>query len=84
MINTVHEYFKTKIRTSSISSKVSFDKSDLIPEDKFERKFYQVSINDILNDIDSDYEDLIKRVNVQVLNKLDEIYGNDISKVSNL
>ena len=82
MIKTVQDYFSKKYRSSqSVSPIISFELQDITDQEKFEKKFYSVPINDILKEINSDYEDLLKRINVQLLNKFDEFYGIDINKV---
>ena len=84
MIITVQDYFNKKIRSQSVSPIVSFDTIESTEQEKFEKKIYSFAIADILKEINSDYEDLLKRINVQLLNKLDDLYGMDINKVNYL
>ena len=69
MKNNIDDYCR-KNRSRSISPSVSFDNAQnvqLNEEEKFEKNFYTVTVNEMVKEIFASFDDLIKNTNYYLI-----------------
>lgn len=72
--------FCRKNRSRSISPSVSFDHADLNEEEKHEKNFYSAIISDMIKELFTSFDDLIKYINYNLLKKVKETLKDDLSE----